>query len=444
MYRDTARGVGIMDGKSVRVLCAADLHIGRRSSRLPEAFSGLDHSCAAAWDAVVDAALAERVDIVALSGDLVDRDNRYFEAVGPLERGLRRLASEGIETYAVSGNHDFDVLPELADALDTDGFYLLGRDGRWERRTVHRRGEAVLHIDGWSFPRQDVLECALDSYVLSSDGLPVLGLLHADLDQPRSRYGPVTLPDLRRHQVALWLLGHIHGQSILVDEVRPVVMYPGTPQAMDPGESGLHGVVVVDISPSGRVETRRLPLSTVCYLSLDVDVADVDQADEVRARIVGGLRDALARDEHRYERLACLSCRLTLTGRTPLHGDLRRIVQDVTEDLNLTGPGGAEAIVERIEIETRPAFDLDVLSRRNDPPGEIARVIQSLESGDGSVEYSDLLAGTTRTLRSIHDANTFAGIAMDAEPDRVDAQRLLLTEAWNLLDALVAQKEEVT
>ena len=433
-----------MSDSFVRVLCAGDLHIGRRSSRLPEAYSGPDHAGAAAWDAIVETALAERVDIVALSGDLVDQDNRYFEAIGPLERGLRRLVDEGIEVFAVSGNHDFNVLPELADALDLDGFHLLGRGGHWERQTFHRDDRPLLHIDGWSFPRQTVLGCALDSYDLPRDGIPVLGILHADLDQPRSQYGPVTLSELHRHQIALWLLGHIHGQFILAEDGRPVVMYPGTPQAMDPGEPGLHGVVIADIDGSGRVTTSQMPLSTVRYLSLEVDVAGVEIEEEIRSRIFAALRDALARDEHRYDRLACLSCRLTLTGRTPLHGELRRIIEDAAEGLSVTGRGSAESIIERIEIETQPAIELDALARRNDPPGEVARIIKALEAGEATERYSDLIGGATRELRTVHDMNSFAGISMDASPEQDDAQRLLLAEAWTLLDALVAQKEEAS
>jgi DNA repair protein SbcD/Mre11 len=432
-----------MGGSGVRILCAGDLHIGRRSSRLPDAHSGPEHACAAAWDAVVDTAIAERVDVVALSGDLVDRENRYFEAIGPLERGLRRLSGAGIEAFAVTGNHDFDVLPELADVLDLEGFHLLGRSGEWERRTVCRGDTPVLHIDGWSFPRQEVLNCALDTYDLPNDGIPVLGILHADLDQPRSQYGPVALADLHRHQVALWLLGHIHGQSILAEDGRPVVMYPGTPQAMDPGEPGLHGVVIADIDLSGRVETRRLPLSTVCYLSLEVDVTDVEDAEEIRSRIIGALRDALASEDHRYDRLACLSCRLTLTGRTSLHGELREIIRDAAEDLNLPGLGGTEATIERIEIETQPAIDLETLARRNDPPGEVARIIQALEAGEVVSRYPDFVDGVTRELRAIHGSNSFSGISMDGSPEHDDAQRFLLSEAWTLLDALVAQKEDV-
>ncbi|CAN5745364.1 DNA repair exonuclease [soil metagenome] len=430
-----------MDGNAIRVLCAGDLHIGRRSSRLPDSQAGAEHSCAAAWDAVVDTAIAERVDVVALSGDLVDRANRYFEAIGPLERGLRRLAGEGIDTYAVAGNHDYDVLRELVDTLDLERFRLLGRGGQWERAIVERDGRPTLHIDGWSFPQEQVYECALDSYEQSDDGVPVLGLLHADLDQAGSRYGPVTLGDLRRRPVALWLLGHIHGCAILAGDGGPVVIYPGTPQAMDPGEQGLHGAVIADIDPSGRVATRRAPLSTVCYLPLTIDVSDVESDDEVRSRLVTALRDALARDEHRYDRLACLSCRLTVTGRTPLHGRMREIVEAAREDLNLTGAGGAEAIVERIEYETRPALDLAAIARRNDPPGAVARIIQAIEEGNAHSACSELIDGTTRELRNIHGASAFNGIAMDEIPEPANAERFLLPEAWALLDALVAQKE---
>ena len=430
-----------MSENALRVLCAGDLHIGRRSSKLPSTHSGPEHACAVAWDAIVDTALTERVDIVALSGDLVDRDNRYFEAIGPLERGLRRLADAGIDSYAVSGNHDFDVLPQLADALALERFHLLGRDGQWERQTVRRNGRAVLHIDGWSFPRQDVSNCALDSYNLPDDGTSVLGILHADLDQPGSRYGPVTLAALQSHSVAIWLLGHIHGEATFAEASKPHVMYPGSPQAMDPGEPGLHGATLATIDPAGKVTTRKIALSTVRYLPLSVDLSEVATEEAVRTRIVTALRDALALEEHRYERLRCLSCRVTLTGRTPLHGKLRAIAETASDDLNLTNETGAEAVIERIDIETRPAIELDALASRNDPPGEVAQLIRALEGSAELDTYDDLITATGRQLGNIHDSNAFSGPASDAAPDRAQVVRYLSGEAWSLLDALMAQKE---
>src|SRR5690606_1937215 len=100
-------------GGHVRILCAGDLHLGRRSSRVPWDGDGAAGSCAEAWMRLVECAIRERVDLVALSGDLVDHDNRWFEAFGPLERGLKRLADAGIPVYAVAGNHDYDTLPHL-------------------------------------------------------------------------------------------------------------------------------------------------------------------------------------------------------------------------------------------------------------------------------------------------------------------------------------------
>ncbi len=432
-----------MSETALRILCAGDLHIGRRSSKLPDTHSGPEHSCGAAWDAIVDTALIERVDIVALSGDLVDRDNRYFEAIGPLERGLRRLADAGIDSYAVSGNHDFDVLPQLADALALERFHLLGRGGQWERKTIQRDGRPVLHIDGWSFPQQDVSSSALETYEPSSDGTPVLGLLHADLDQPGSRYDPVGLEVLQSQRVAMWLLGHIHGEMTIAVAGKPVVMYPGSPQAMDPGEGGLHGATLATIDPTGRVTTRRIPLSTVRYLPLTVDLSDTVSDEDIRSKIVSALRDALARDEHRYERLTCLSCRVTLTGRTAHHGKLRGIAETASEDLNLTNASGVEAIIERIDIETRPAIDLDAIAGRNDPPGEVAKFIRALDDGEGLDLYGELIAATTRQLRGIHDSSIFSGIAVDDAPDDARVLRNLRAEAWSLLDALIAQKEPV-
>lgn len=428
----------------MKLLCAGDLHIGRRSSKLPDSLDGPAHSCAAAWDAVVETALAERVDVVALSGDLVDQANRFFEAIGPLERGLRRLLAAGIDTFAVAGNHDHHVLPQLAETLASERFHLLGHDGRWERRTVERDGRPTLHVDGWSFPSEHVAENPLDTYdPPPAGGTPVLGLLHADLDQPGSQYGPVTLSDLQRQPVTLWLLGHIHAGAIYAREGAPPVIYPGSPQAMDPGETGVHGVVLAEIDRSGRVTTRRIPLSSVCYLALDVDMRDVETDDDARDRVYGALREAVERDEHRYERLACLSCRLTLTGRTPLHGRLRQILGAAEEDLNLTAPSGLEAVVERIDYQTRPALDLEQLAARNDPPGEVARVIQAIEAGEAREQYGELVDGTLRQLRSIHRSRFFQDLPADAEPDEADALGFLQAEAWSLLDALIAQKEAV-
>jgi DNA repair protein SbcD/Mre11 len=60
-------------------MCAGDIHIGRRSSRVVNAFRTAD-----AWDAIVDKTIQADVDLLAISGDLIDKENKSYEAIGVL------------------------------------------------------------------------------------------------------------------------------------------------------------------------------------------------------------------------------------------------------------------------------------------------------------------------------------------------------------------------
>lgn len=42
-------------------------------------------SAARMWEDIVSRAVFERADVVLLSRDIVDHDNRFYEATGPLE-----------------------------------------------------------------------------------------------------------------------------------------------------------------------------------------------------------------------------------------------------------------------------------------------------------------------------------------------------------------------
>jgi DNA repair exonuclease SbcCD nuclease subunit len=431
-------------GFSVRVLCTGDIHIGRRASRLPDPLpSHLEagqFSSAAAWGAVVDAALREQVDLVAVSGDVVDRQNRYFEAIGPFERGLRRLADAGIEVVAVTGNHDFDVLPLLARGASGKYMRLLGAGGSWERHTVERSGVAVLHIDGWSFPSEHVLGNPLLSYSPPpADGVPVLGLVHADLDQSASQYAPVGLADLHRQPVAAWLLGHIHHPRAIAEGGQPLVLYPGSPMAMDPGETGAHGPWLLEIRPGQAVTFRQIPTSHIRYDTLPIDLDGINERDELLNDVTSSIQQRLLELARDGSDLSCVAFRLVLTGRTPLHRELSRHLRDLDDfqpqARSVTG------YVDRVLYETKPAINLDELVLRHDPPGELARVLVALESDPLPAAYRELLDDTLARLNDVRRHRTYAAISDDERPDLASARRHLLREGYQLLDALVAQQE---
>jgi DNA repair exonuclease SbcCD nuclease subunit len=398
----------------------------------------------------VDLAINERADVVAVSGDLVDRENRFYEAFGPLERGLRRLSDAGIETVAVAGNHDFDVLPKLADQMSATRFRLLGRGGRWERHTIHRDGRPVLHVDGWSFPSESVLDNPLRGELPAppADGLPALGLLHGDLDAAASKYAPLSLAELRRTCYRFWLLGHIHKPALHETDGCCPVLYPGSPQGMDPGETGCHGPWLLDVNGQTKLRPRQVPTCRVRYEQVEVDLGGAESVDDVRSRVLRALRAQLDPVCEDCGPLEFVSCRLVFNGRTSLHRQLRRIAAEMQGELEVP-VGAVVAKIEKIDVQTRPAVDLNELARGGGPPAALARLLVDLQSGAREAQSAALIDRLLHDLGDVWEARPYLPLNYTADPERPPepppdeskARRILLDQGLVLLDELLAQKE---
>jgi len=427
----------------MRLLCTGDLHIGRRSSRVPVDLP--EASAADAWARVVAHAIHQRVDAVLLSGDVVDQDNRYFEALGPLERGLFRLRDAGIPVIAVAGNHDFDVLPALARSLPGGLLQLLGVGGVWERHTLENaRGERV-HIDGWSFPARSVQHDPVTQYVAPpTDGVPVIGIVHGDLGAPQSRYAPLSLESLRRVSVHAWLLGHVHTGGLMQRDGDAPVIYPGSPQPLDPGEPGAHGVWMLDVEPDGTVSTRLEAIATVRYDEVVVDLSTCHTESKARDETIATLRTWLRGVCTQSPELLHVALRVRLCGRTSLHGRLQSLSALVREvrDPGVTLPVGAAATVSvtSVDVATSAERDLSMLSASSDPIGVLARLLLSLRSGNA---IDPALEDRLRLLPSaVSDARVFAGAVRTDALSEATVRESLVVQADHLLDTLLRQRAQ--
>lgn len=434
----------------MRVLCTGDIHVGRRSSRLPAGADPRIISAASVWNAIVDYAIDQQVDVVALSGDVVDQANRYFESLGPLERGLRRLGEAGIRTVAVAGNHDFDVLPALARILPPDCLTLLGLGGTWERVSVDCNTGKRLYADGWSFPTQHVHDNPIASYPFSAaPDAPVLGLLHADLGSVGGSYASVPLTDFQATPVSFWLLGHVHAPRLWHASGKPTVLYPGSPQPLDPGEPGVHGAWVLDLGHGDSTPPRLVPLGTVLYESISIDVSESESIDALRDRVITEVRRAAGDAANASNALRYISLRVGLTGRCGFQTMLSREMDRMVEDLDLE-VGSAQVSVERVEIRTRPDYDLDQLARGDDVPGVLAKLIQELEQSETAnlqhFAFADNHDPLFRSLRDIPRAlqgarpyKSLGEMAVGAEAREL--RGTLKRQAMLLLDELISQQD---
>lgn len=419
-----------------RLLLTGDLHLGRASSRLPENLR-LEARASSAWARLVDVALAERVSGVVLSGDVADESNRFWEAIGPLEAGVNRLAGAGIPVVAVAGNHDHAVLGRLADNLPRERFALLGRGGVWERYTLSLQGRVWLNIDGWSFPQAIVRSSPLDSYALPPDpDVPTLGLVHGDLGVATSTYGPLDLARLQALPPRAWLLGHVHAPRLEAVVGRPWVLMPGSPQALDPGEPGPHGPWMTEVEGSRVAPPVQLPLSAAWYDEVALDVSGADDEPALEALVLDFLRARAADIAGRAgEALAHVSLRLRLVGASPIADRVRDVALRLRQDLSLPA-GRANLVLDDLRVEATPQFDLEALARTTSAPGAVARLLLEIERPDVSDDTRLLLRSARQALERAEGAREF--LALERPPvtdERV--RQVVRVQASALLTRLV-------
>ena len=305
---------------ALKFLVAADLHIGRRPTRLTDEEAGR-FSAAMMWERIVERRFRKRSPPFfwpATSWTITTASSRR-----PVlwSAGLKRLAAAAIPAVVVAGNHDWDVLPRIQQSVGGDALTLLGRDGAWEETVLRRGGTAVARIVGWSFPQERVVTNPLASRERpAADGLPTIGMLHCDLDQPTSVYLPVSRAELKRQLVSFWLLGHLHGPMLDEGQPGPPLLYPGSPQAFDPGETGPHGPWLLEVHSQRKVLAKPIALSPVRYDACEVDLTGAQTTDEFDQRLFQAVRAALCQAVDECAGLARLVLRIRLVGEVPGEG----------------------------------------------------------------------------------------------------------------------------
>jgi len=333
----------------IRLLATGDVHLGRASSKV----SGPGHRAGDAWRRICRLARERQADAVLVAGDLINLNADVMASIGDLKAGFGELGS--IPVYAIAGNHDFESLHRVAKQFP-DRLIPIGRDGKWE--VVERSGYRIV---GNSFGR----EREPDSAVMPDFALDerTLVLAHGDIDAS-SPYRP---HDSRRIEAAggHWIFGHVHSPG----RRGPNWRYTSSPQALDPGEPGEHGVWLVEFESAGGPRFEFLPISSARYEKLPVDVSGLNYAEA---------EDAIGAILAEYAQSATLAVvRIDLIGRSSLKA----------EDINRLQFRAQEYSAQGVTVEwvrggqLRPPIDLEAIAASQDGIARLAQAILSLQRG---------------------------------------------------------------
>ena len=428
---------------------AADLHlgtpfqgIGAAAGDYPQVAEKLRQAPFAAFDALLEQALAEHPAFLVIAGDLFEARDRSVRAELHLHSGLGRLAEAGTQCFVVHGNHDPVESGRLRLAWP-EGVHLFGAEEAQTAIARNADGREVATVTGISYRDRresrklhDWLRRARRD-AATREELFHLALLHCNVDGTTGHapYVPCTVAELTRADFDYWALGHVHTQAIL--HQAPWVAYPGCIQGRHARETGARGflrVRVAETTGNGagrggrwRVEPEFVACDVLRWVALKVSLDEVATVDEVEQALAEALENAAAETPDRP-----LIARLELRGRTPLAVELQR--REVQEELLRRGRQAGMRHqpfiwLEELRSGCRPPVDLEERRRAPDLLGQILEITAALR------EDPEAAAEALRTATNPLFGHTLLRRELEF-PDAAEQARLLAAAELRCIDLL--------
>lgn len=361
----------------MKFIHAADLHIDSPMRGLDD-YPGapverLRGATRQAFSALVDLALQEQVQLVLLAGDIYDGDWADFRTGLFFREQLLRLHRAGIQTYIVKGNHD--AASQITRQLpEVPGVYTF---------SSRRASSVVLEdlgvaIHGQSFPDRAVLEDLVPSYPAAVPDLFNIGMLHTSLTgrEGHDTYAPTTVEMLSSKGYDYFALGHVHKREV-VQEAHPRIVFPGNIQGRHARETGPKGCELVTVEGTRIVSSQFVPLDVVRWHVLELDVSGLASVDALARHFLKSLEQ-----EAGFNPDLLHAVRVILQGESPLHtleaeqpGTLAACLQAASQEAD-----GLDFWVEQVRLNLRTPIDRSTLLQRDDPAGEVARLVSGLST----------------------------------------------------------------
>lgn len=324
----------------MRFVHISDLHLGktfpvarygqlaaRRRQELLDTFSRL-----------IDYVNENQVDFILCSGDFLNSEELRVEELRNINAIIDRLQRAVL--VAISGNHDPQTENSAYQKIQWSRRLYLAPPG--VGRVALSSYKTIITYHSWDTKEILELPQQLSEIRPQNGGSYQILMLHADTQNPNSRYLPVDAGALAAKGFDYVALGHIHQHQCPAENV----FYAGSLEPLDFGETGEHGFMLVEMEGERR-RFQFIPFARREYRTIQVET-DAQDAEVAIARRIGA---AILRQDPRH------IYTVELTGSHPdaAGWDLERIEEQLR----------AQEYCCQLIDNTRPAYQLEQLYREN-------------------------------------------------------------------------------
>jgi exonuclease SbcD len=281
----------------LRLLHTADVHLGARHADLGEQAAAQRERQFAAFKATVDLAIAERVDIVLIAGDLFDSNTQPRRSVDRVAAELKRLVAARIRTVIIPGTHDVydraslyrvhDLAAMAGSTVDDDLVTVLTPD----RPNVHLAScDVIVHGPVFATKRAPYSPLR-DLKVAPGDGASWhVGMVHGSLSIPDRTDRDevvVTRPEIEATGLDYLALGHWHSAQ-QGRAGTTTYAYSGAPEPVAVTQDGAGKALLValdEVAGSRTVTIEERTVGRTRFEKLDVDAATLPGQPELLQRL---------------------------------------------------------------------------------------------------------------------------------------------------------------
>lgn len=270
----------------VRFLHASDFHLEEAPRGLVELPGQLKETLLdapfLAARRVFDAALAEHVDFVILSGDLLDVHRAGPHGIAFLVEQFERLNAQSIAVYWSAGKVDGPQQWPAAVKLPVN--VQIFPTFKTEEVSHFHGDRALANLAGRSFSGAMAIQPA--DFGGDSGGLPTIAVAYGRADVERLAARPIDYWALgSRHDRQSLSVRRLGGEDAAEWHAAGLIHYPGSPQGRGMDESGPHGCTLVHISDERTVRTQFIATDVVRWHDEHLSIEGEEARGDVKRRL---------------------------------------------------------------------------------------------------------------------------------------------------------------